>query len=128
MGKRISWATWCNWVLPNLIGIFQLDTWVYFLFSHKALIALSILLFSVLNGLALRKFYVILFVLLALFIWKMIIKVFFLNIMMKAAWYCGWLALLFSFVILSSLLITSNYFFIVILFRLNFFFFGESLE
>ena len=33
---------------------------LYFLFSHKALIALSILLFSGLNGLALRKIYVIL--------------------------------------------------------------------
>ena len=85
MGKRISWPTWCNWVLPNLIGIFQLDMWALLLFSHKALIALSILLFSVLNGLALRKIYVILFVLLALLIWKMIIKIFFLNIVMIAA-------------------------------------------
>ena len=68
-----------------LLVSFNLTCGLYFLFSHKALIALSILLFSVLNGLALRKIYVILFVLLALFIWKMIIKVFFLNIMMKAA-------------------------------------------
>ena len=124
MGKRISRGL-AHEILPNLIGIhvigfyrillesFNLTCGLYFLFRHKALIALSILLFSVLNGLALRKIYVILFVLLALLIWKMIIKVFFLNIMMIAAWHCGWLALLLSFVILSSLLIISNYFFSV---------------